>query len=234
MKIRASSPRASRPYLTWLSMRNDGVVMPSSSATAAANEWLECRDSYDSIMRAADTSPPVATCSRDSGSDGLSLSWTLYAPKPLCARNRDPTASSPLRAMAVGPPSSSLMSPVGRLGPPSTPSCITPSCIMPRQMQYWRMPTKPRVPSIGSSTQCRPDGPPSESPSSISDTTSSVDSCVPGSSSATTELTSAVMRSSMARPSGAVSVVESSSATIDSRAGAQLFCSTHATSTWAP
>lgn len=42
----------------------------------------------------------------------------------------------------------------------------SPSWIMPRHTEYWRMPTKPRVPSMGSSTQCRPWGPPGEPPRS--------------------------------------------------------------------
>ncbi len=49
---------------------------------------------------------------------------------------------------------------------PPPPALTSPSWIMPRHTEYCRMPTKPRVPSMGSSTQCRPWGPPGEPPRS--------------------------------------------------------------------
>ena len=54
----------------------------------------------------------------------------------------------------------------GRCCPPTPGSCLEaagsqtrrtwPSSSSPRQTAYWRRPTKPRVPSMGSSTQCCP------------------------------------------------------------------------------
>lgn len=43
----------------------------------------------------------------------------------------------------------------------------TPSQTRPRHTAYYRMPTKPRVPSIGSKTQNVPDGPPWHAPRSV-------------------------------------------------------------------
>lgn len=68
------SPRASRPYLHWLSSRSGGFASPSCDAIADVNEWLEWRESTLSMYRASWMLGLSVTCSRVLGHSASTIS----------------------------------------------------------------------------------------------------------------------------------------------------------------
>mmetsp|Transcript_2783 Transcript_2783/g.10306 ORF Transcript_2783/g.10306 Transcript_2783/m.10306 type:complete len:282 (-) Transcript_2783:262-1107(-) len=184
-------PEAITPYFTCESSLRESLLIPEFSATFLAKAWSECLVSTDSMYTASlgSTSSTEILCPKmspgapDSASDpelpaSISIP-TLYAPLRFSATKRYPLPSSCWEeeedsdddvAAAVLASRSSASS--ERLGHPRTPRTGSPSSRSASAMAYWRFPTNPLVPSMGSRTQCLLSLPPSLLPSSIASRTS--------------------------------------------------------------
>mmetsp|Transcript_34379 Transcript_34379/g.47625 ORF Transcript_34379/g.47625 Transcript_34379/m.47625 type:complete len:205 (-) Transcript_34379:13-627(-) len=202
--------------------------MPSSLATTAVRPCCEWRDSKDSMKHTltAESSLPICIAC-DGRVSPPAANGPKNAPPPCWAAKQTPRLDMSTHPADV--PSSGESALRGILGQPNTPTTTSPSSIKPKHTAYCLPATKPRVPSIGSKTQCRPLGPPGEAPKSIRLMTSSSDRVQAGSSSLTISFTNCVIRARILAFSSPVSAVESSSATMHSGAPGNARCKDHAT-----
>ena len=97
---------------------------------------------------------------------GLEEEWVSgreVAPPPNVAENKTPVLGSSGSGADLG---RGAVSDRGRFGQPRTPTLTSPSSIRARQTAYCPPRKNPFVPSIGSSAQTRPEGPPVDLPMS--------------------------------------------------------------------
>ena len=234
MKMDAS-PRAMAPYLAWLSTRSGSLVTLRILATRPENSWFECLASTDSMK--------TASSDRRSSTEAARLgmpsdSGPTKVPRPLTAAKMQPTPAPPAPSTpstAAEVPSRWVIGACGMLGHPITPRTGSPPSSRPRAMAYCRPATNPRVPSMGSSTQCLPSWPPSEPPASMAASTSASESGPRPSSPARAAFTSSVIRARRPRFSSPSRSALSSSATmLKPHRPASSRCSATEMTAWAP